>query len=163
MLQEEGLLFGEPNQRSRVAGLAGEELEMLYAARITLESLGVRLTAGQLSREENRAAVAALHEMDNRHAAGDVAGWMVAHRCFHRQMVSRCGPTVLRTINSYTAQTERYCHTEDLAGRRRQDIAILRAVRMGDAETAVRLTAEHLTGIALRGKAIAAAVQMVTR
>ena len=71
MLQEEGLISSEPNQRSRVLGLDAEELDSLYAARITLESLGARLTAGRLSREEIRGATSAFKEMERTYRAGD--------------------------------------------------------------------------------------------
>jgi len=74
MLQEEGLISAEPNQRSRVLGFDPEELELLYAGRVTLECLGVRLTAGQLSRKEERSAGAALREMERAHRAGEVPG-----------------------------------------------------------------------------------------
>ena len=66
MLQEEGLIAGEPNQRSRVLGFDPEELELLYAGRVALECLGVRLTAGHLSREEERSATSAMREMSGR-------------------------------------------------------------------------------------------------
>ena len=46
MFQEEGLIAGGLNQRSRVLGFDPDELELLYAGRVTLECLGVRLTAG---------------------------------------------------------------------------------------------------------------------
>jgi len=39
MLQEEGLVEIEPNQRTRVAGLDPQELDDLYASRILLETL----------------------------------------------------------------------------------------------------------------------------
>src|SRR6202162_6569657 len=39
MLQEEGLVEIEPNQRTRVAGLDPEELDAVYASRILLENV----------------------------------------------------------------------------------------------------------------------------
>jgi DNA-binding GntR family transcriptional regulator len=165
MLQEEGLLSAEPNQRSRVTGLPDDELALLYAARIALESLSVRLTAGHLTPDEDRAAVSALREMRHCHQSGDPAGWAVAHRRFHRQMISGGGSAAIRTLNSYTAQTDRYCHTEDFQRHRRQDAAILRAVRAADAGQAAELTARHLADLARRTghtEAIGTALRMVT-
>src|ERR1044072_8801196 len=51
MLQREGLLEGEPNKRIVVAPFSAEDMEELYALRITVEALGVRLTVPQLSEE----------------------------------------------------------------------------------------------------------------
>jgi len=156
MLQEEGLVSAEPNQRSRVIGLDPEELELLYAARVTLESLGVRLTAGRLTRSESRDAGAAYREMERSYRAGDLAGWAVAHRRFHRLLVGRCGASVLRTISSYAEQSERYVridqtsHQDAFSARQCEHDAILDAVRDGDALRAVAEMAAHLAGTARR-------------
>ena len=156
MLQEEGLVSAEPNQRSRVLGFDPEELEQLYAARIVLESLGVRLTAGKLTAEENRDAAAALREMDRAHRAEDMVSWSTAHHRFHRVLAVRCGARVLRTIASYAEQSDRYVrayqsrHRDHFPQRHREHAAILAAVQDGDRNTAGRLMAEHLAGTAFR-------------
>ena len=156
MLQEEGLLSAEPNQRSTVLNLDAEELELLYAARITLECLGVRLTAGRLTRDESREATAAMREMERTFRVGDLTSWAVAHRRFHRLMVGRCGAPVLRTISSYAEQSERYVrvdqvtHEETFATRMLEHAAILDAVRAGDAQRAVAEMAGHLATTARR-------------
>jgi DNA-binding GntR family transcriptional regulator len=178
MLQEEGLVSAEPNQRSQVIGLDPAELELLYAARVTLESLGVRLTAGRLTREESRDAGAAFREMERTHRAGDLSSWALAHRRFHRLLVGRCGPSVLRTISSYAEQSERYvrldqsAHRDGFAARQCEHAAILDAVRDGDAQRAVAAMAGHLAGTARRvienfapgrgAPSVTAAVEMVT-
>lgn len=155
MLQEEGLIAGEPNQRSRVLGFDPDELELLYAGRVTLECLGVRLTAGRLSREEERSAVAAIREMDRTQRAGDTAGWSVAHHRLHRLLIGRSGSAVLRTTASYAEQSDRYVRAYQLrhdafAARQREHTAILEAVRDGEPHRAVELMAQHLSGTALR-------------
>jgi DNA-binding GntR family transcriptional regulator len=178
MLQEEGLISAEPNQRSRVLGFDPDELELLYAGRVALECLGVRLTAGHMSREEERSAWAARREMDRAHRAGDVSAWSVAHHRFHRLLIGRCGAAVLRTTASYAEQSERYVrayqvqHDEAFAERQREHGAILEAVRDGRARQAVELMAYHLSGTALRvmedfapgrpAAAVLAAVELVT-
>ncbi|SHK07036.1 transcriptional regulator, GntR family [Pseudonocardia thermophila] len=156
MLQEEGLVSAEPNQRSVVLGLDAEALDSLYAARITLESLGARLTAGRMTREEVRSAAAAHKEMDRTYRAGDYASWTVAHRRFHRLLVGRSGAPVLRTISSYAEQSERYVridqltNTQDFEARQREHQAIFDAVRHGDGKAAVVEMARHLSGSARR-------------
>jgi DNA-binding GntR family transcriptional regulator len=156
MLQEEGLVSAEPNQRSRVLGIDPDELDMLYAARVTLESLGVRVTAGRLSREDLRSAAGAMREMDRAYRADDMPSWSVAHHRFHRTVVSGCGTRVLRTITSYAEQSERYVrslqarHRDGFPARHREHEAILAAVQDGDPERAVTQMAQHLAGTALR-------------
>jgi DNA-binding GntR family transcriptional regulator len=178
MLQEEGLIAGEPNQRSRVLGFDPEELELLYAGRITLECLGVRLTAGHLSREEERSAAAAFREMDRTLRAGDTASWSIAHHRLHRLLTGRAGSAVLRTTASYAEQSDRYVlafqhqHEDAIAERQREHAAILAAVREGQSQRAVELMAHHLSGTALRvmadfapgrpAAAVLAAVDLVT-
>src|SRR3954468_2579677 len=63
MLQEEGLVEIEPNQRTRVAGLDPEELDEIYASRILLETLGLSLTFESFTREQQRKAKQALTAM----------------------------------------------------------------------------------------------------
>ena len=156
MLQEEGLVSGEPNRRSRVVGLDPDQLELLYAARITLESLGVRLTAGRLPRTESPDAAAAYRELDRAQRANDLGSWAMAHRRFHRLLVARCGATVLRTISSYAEQAERYvridlyANRDAVAARQCEHAAILDAVRDGDPQRAVEVMADHLAGTARR-------------
>jgi DNA-binding GntR family transcriptional regulator len=156
MLQEEGLVVGELNQRSRVADFDLDELELLYAARIALEALGARLTAGKLTAAEKREATTALREMDRAHRALDMTSWSRAHHRFHRILVARCGARVLRTIGSYAEQSEPYVrafqarHQELVPDRHREHIEILDAVRDGDRNLAARLMAEHLAGTAQR-------------
>ncbi|WP_300014354.1 GntR family transcriptional regulator [Pseudonocardia sp.] len=156
MLQEEGLVSAEPNQRSVVLGLDADELDSLYAARVTLEALGARLTAGRLTREEIRSTTAAFREMERTYRAGDLSSWAVAHRRFHRLLVSRCGAPVLRTISSYAEQSERYVRIDqntqrhDFEARQREHQAIFDAVRDGDAHGAAVEMAHHLSGTARR-------------
>ena len=178
MLQEEGLISAEPNQRSRVLGFDPEELELLYAGRVALECLGVRLTAGHISREEERSARAARREMDRAYRAGAGGAWAAAHLRFHRLLNGRCGSAILRTTASYAKQSERYVrayqvqHDESYAEREGEHGALLEAVRDGRAQQAVELMAHHLSGTALRvmedfapgrpAAAVQAAVELVT-
>jgi DNA-binding GntR family transcriptional regulator len=161
-----------------VLGFDPDELELLYAGRVALECLGVRLTAGRLSREEERSAGTALRELERTHRANDIAGWSVAHHRFHRLLISRCGSAILRTTASYAEQSDRYVrayqhqHTDAFAERQREHAAVLEAVRDGLPQRAVELMAHHLSGTALRvmadfapgrpASAVLAAVELVT-
>ena len=52
LLQMEGLLRAEPRRRVRVSPLSTEDFEDLYAIRIALDNLAVRLTVPQLDQTE---------------------------------------------------------------------------------------------------------------
>ena len=54
MLQEEGLVEIEPNQRTRVAGLDPAELDDVYASRILLETLALSMTLEQFTPDRQR-------------------------------------------------------------------------------------------------------------
>src|ERR1700759_299510 len=63
MLQEEGLVEIEPNQRTRVAGLDPQELDDVYASRILLETLALSMTMtafGAASRKEAKRLLTAM-------------------------------------------------------------------------------------------------------
>src|SRR6266550_8467747 len=56
MLQEEGFVDFEPNQRMRVAGLDPAELDTDYASRIALETLALSMTLAAIGAPERREA-----------------------------------------------------------------------------------------------------------
>src|SRR3989440_12360193 len=56
MLQEEGLVEIEPNQRTRVAGLDPRELDDVYASRILHETLALSLTLDGFGTADQRQA-----------------------------------------------------------------------------------------------------------
>ena len=64
MLQREGLIEGESNKRMRVAGLSLDGLEDLYAMRILLEGLAIRLSVPLLSKEALAMLKNLLNEME---------------------------------------------------------------------------------------------------
>jgi DNA-binding GntR family transcriptional regulator len=151
MLQEEGLIDADVNARGRVTGFDGDELDALYAARILLEGLGVRITAGRLSREEAQDVSARLHDMDRAQQGADPAAWADAHRCFHRLLNSRSGAALIRSIASYAERSERYVravqtsHPDSVERGRQEHYELFVAVLGGDGEQASRLAAAHLS------------------
>ena len=56
MLQEEGLIEAEPNQRMRVTGLDPAELDSSYAARILLDALALSMTIDEFDDAKTREA-----------------------------------------------------------------------------------------------------------
>src|SRR6201991_4160744 len=56
MLQKEGLVEIEPNQRTRVSGLDPQELDDVYASRILLETLALSMTIGHFGAASRKEA-----------------------------------------------------------------------------------------------------------
>src|SRR5271163_5179697 len=84
MLQEEGLVEIEPNQRTRVAGLDPQELDDIYASRILLETLSLSMTMGSFGTETRKEAKRLLAAMRRAAKAGDFGAWFAAHADYHR-------------------------------------------------------------------------------
>lgn len=178
MLQEEGLIDTETNQRARVRDLDPNELDQLYGVRIALESLAARITAGRISDEEANEARAALSAMDDAMARSDMDGWVNAHRQFHRLCVARANEPLLRVINSYSERSERYLrlyqmwHPQSFSIAHDEHEAILQAVIDGDSLDAGSRMAHHLAKTSLTvlhdvsadsaGKAIREALAMAS-
>ena len=108
MLQREGLIEGESNKRMRVARLSLDGLEDLYAMRILLEGLAIRLsvpllTEGALSALENL-----LQEMEKFARMEDYEAWEVPHRKFHTGLVQCVGERQRSEIMRLSEHAERY-------------------------------------------------------
>jgi DNA-binding GntR family transcriptional regulator len=148
MLQAEGLIEADLNQRGRVRGFDPEELDQLYGARITLESLAARITTGRMSSEEVDEAWDCLARMDG--AGDDMVTWVQTHRRFHRLCMARAGEPLVSTINSYSERSERYLrlyqiwHPASFAAARADHEEILRAVQGTDDAYTGECMAKHL-------------------
>lgn len=157
MLQEEGLVVFEPNQRMSVAGLDPVDLDVTYGARIMLECLAVAMTVSELSPQQRRQAKSALAEMRRAARAPDRTRWFAAHSEYHRLLGTAAGDPLRSQLRTLADRSARYM-------RIRQDLdprdwpqasdpehrAILEAVTAGDERTAVSLTAHHLEATARR-------------
>src|SRR6266851_8406901 len=84
MLQEEGLVEIEPNQRTRVAGLDPAELDDVYASRILLETLALSMTIGNFGAVSRKEAKRMLTAMRRAARTGDFDAWFAAHAGYHR-------------------------------------------------------------------------------
>ncbi|MBF4571851.1 GntR family transcriptional regulator [Herbiconiux sp. VKM Ac-1786] len=151
MLQQEGLIDVQLNQRAVIRELDAHEVDDLYGTRIALESLGVRITSGHLTEAEDASASTLLQLMRDSVASGDMAAWVAAHRRFHSVCTIRAGEPLARLILSYSERTERYLRFAQLAhpgafgSAELEHQAILDALRSGDAARGGALMAEHLS------------------
>src|SRR5919108_3154492 len=88
MLQEEGYVEFEPNQRMRVADLDPAELDADYASRIVLETLAMSMTLESIGPRQRREAGRLLAAMRRAARAGDLPAWFGAHHAYHRVMTA---------------------------------------------------------------------------
>jgi GntR family transcriptional regulator, rspAB operon transcriptional repressor len=151
MLQREGLIDSEPNRRVRVAALSVTDLEQLYAARIVIDALRVRLVVPRLTPDE-------LAEMGQRldamAAERDLDPWDVHHRVFHDLLKQPVGTRLDRTAQDLFDHTERYrrvylAEPRAWLAAEREHTAIFEACSGGDAVTASHQVARHLGTTAL--------------
>jgi DNA-binding GntR family transcriptional regulator len=108
MLQAEGFVDSVPNRRVRVANLSVSDLEQLYAQRIVLEALAVRLSVSFFSQADFRQLRGLLRAMDIYAAAQDVAGWDQPHRIFHRGLSAHAGVRIASQVMLLGDRAQRY-------------------------------------------------------
>src|SRR5438552_252122 len=98
MLQEEGLVEIEPNQRTRVSGLDPAELDDVYASRILLETLALSMTVGNFGAASRKEAKRLLAAMRRAAKTGDFDAWFGAHADYHRLVTATAGETLQRQL-----------------------------------------------------------------
>jgi DNA-binding GntR family transcriptional regulator len=151
MLQSEGLVEAQRGRRSRIALVSATDLDQVYAQRITLEALAVRLASPRMSAADIEELRALLAEMDEIAATRDFARWDVPHRRFHRSLVSGAGERLDATMRDLADHAERYRRILLEQPRAWSAVAvehrgIVDAVEAGDhREAASRLAAHYAT------------------
>jgi DNA-binding GntR family transcriptional regulator len=154
LLEREGLIIAEVNQRARVAPFSIEDLEQLYAVRIVTEALGVALSVSRFTPDELAALDAALAEMDAL-AGVDIVAWEEVHQRFHRLLARHAGARLERLIADCFEHAERYRRAY-VTGEPRawsqgaaEHREIVEACRARDAALASAQLARHLSRTAL--------------
>lgn len=151
MLQEEGLVASEPNQRTRVLGFDPVELDTTYGARIMLECLGTAVTIGRFDPEVEATAARALAQMRQLARLRDVDAWFVAHGEFHGALTAGAGEPLRTQLRLLADRSARYIRIaqefdplswQEEGDQEHEDL--LAAVSAGDREVAVPLAARHL-------------------
>jgi DNA-binding GntR family transcriptional regulator len=157
MLQEEGLVEIEPNQRTRVAGLDPHELDDIYASRILMETLALSMTMGSFEATDRKAAGRLLAAMRRAAKTGDFAGWFAAHASYHRLITASAGDALQRQLRIFADRTIRYIRIYQLSDQNSWQAAgdvehaqILEALVAGDERGALTGMAHHLARTALR-------------
>lgn len=157
-VQSEDLLEAQENRRLRVAGLDPADLGELYAMRIMLESLGVRLTVAGLDAEGLDRIRASFEAHVRACEERDLETARQHHREFHFGLFGGCGPRLLGELRDLWDHAQRYRRLY-LGGRadeigllhlaRRDHEAILAAAEDADATLCAELSARHMAHVAL--------------
>ncbi|WP_405959979.1 GntR family transcriptional regulator [Streptomyces sp. NBC_00024] len=155
LLQEEGLIDAQPDQRARVRAVDPEDLDGVYGARIMLETLAVSMTAKSLTAEDLEHMGEALRRMRELAGSDRMDEWHAAHKEFHRVATQSVGPQLQRMIASLGEHAERYIRLAQMGvpsswGRAHADHeALLDTLRLNDPAEAGRVIARHLARTAL--------------
>jgi DNA-binding GntR family transcriptional regulator len=157
MLQEEGLVEIEPNQRTRVAGLDPQELDDVYASRILLETLALSMTIGRFGAASRKEARRLLTVLRRAAKSGDFETWFAAHADYHRLVTDAAGDALQRQLRVFADRTTRYIRIYQLSDPGSWQMAgdvehaqILEAVVADDEGAALSGMAHHLERTALR-------------
>ncbi len=162
MLQNEGLIEAEHHQRARVPAFEPAIVDSLYASRILLEALGIRLTIPHIDQADTQALNQTLADLDEVAARkdSDLDAWEVRHRRFHGLLVHAAEASQRQRMARLADQCEYYRrlyyrlvsqHTltrpvEAIAAEHR---AIADACFQGKADLAASLLARHYARTAL--------------
>ena len=156
MLQEGGLVTGEPNFRSRVLGFDPRDIEALYMKRIMMESLAVTFTTRAMSPAQKGRLAEVVHALEGPDAHAHFSLWQELHREFHRVIVAQAGDAYAADLEALEKRSERYQSAykgEHLPGwwqrGEQEHRALYDAISAGDAMLAGELSARHLARTAL--------------
>ena len=157
LLQTEGLLRSEPRRRVRVSPITTDDFEDLYAMRVVLDSLAVRLTVPLLSREELAEIRVAYLEATAAAGREDLDAYRDAHRRFHSGLFAHAGARLVARVEEYWDHAERYRLLYMRSGEITDHVrlvdadhgGILEAAEQRDAVLAGKRTAAHLARTAL--------------
>lgn len=156
MLERHGLVVSEHNKRFRVAGFSAQDLDELYALRITLEGLAARVGIPVMEADDlgllRQQAVA----MDAAMAARDYDGWNEPHIAFHQNLIARGGMRTVTVAGQLSQHAERYRYASMLPLRpssweqaQLDHAALLTAAEERDGERVAHLLAAHYGRVAL--------------
>jgi DNA-binding GntR family transcriptional regulator len=159
MLQAEGLVESEFQQRMRVTVVTPEEVDAVYATWILVDSLSTAITVPRITRDDLARIEAALQKMNAAAEPQSKDTWEDVHRDFHDTLVMHAGPVLQGYIDLCWDRSERVRRTRAraaiLSWRMSEDehAAIVRAYAEGSVEQAVQGVSRHLarTAVAVIG------------
>ncbi len=162
MLQREGLVEAEPNHRVRVAGFSFPDLEQLYAMRISLEALAIRLSVPCLQTVELDRLEGFLAQKAELSTPETYERWEVLHRAFHLGLIAHAGPRIVKMAAQLSDHAERYRRFYSTETPRafergmREHRSILDACLARDPVAAAECLARHYSSVVLGTLAVLA-------
>ena len=159
LLQEEGLIENQPDQRAFVRQIDPGELDSVYTSRIMLEAVAVSITVRLATAGHVERMNSALQQMRAYQADEDIDRWQEAHRQFHGVTTEGAGPNLQNSITSLRETSERFLRLAQLghlASWARWDAdheALVEAFKAHDHDAAVRTIAQHLARTAFTAMA----------
>ena len=142
-LEAEGLVESRRNRRPRVRPFDSHDLDSVYAARVLLEPLALRLTVPRLTAGDFSALRERLAAMRRVAAQAEIAAWETAHGAFHRRLISGAPAPLREQIETLMARADRYrriaVHDDTAQGRASGDAehqALIEACEAHDAARA---------------------------
>jgi DNA-binding GntR family transcriptional regulator len=151
-LAGEGLIVLRPQRGARVAEVSAAETLDVYATRILLEPMVLRLSLERSDARRRETIGAAWEALEAAHAGRPRTPLDLepAHSGFHEALLAACGsPSLLRMCSQLATQSLRYSvltgsDPKRIAAGRREHRALLDAVLGGDEPRALSLAAAHL-------------------
>lgn len=152
LLQRDGLIAAQVNQRARVAALSLGEVEHLYALRVVNETMALAVSVPRFTADELDELDRMVEAVEAAEASG-FALWEERHHRFHMGLVQHAGRRMLGSIGQWAEHTARYRRIYigddgwSLGGREHPVLVAL--CRSGDVTAATTLLARHLSRAAL--------------
>lgn len=144
-LEMQGLIRLEAHRTVVIAPLTGRELDELYVIRIDLDSSGLAAS------EASDADIGTISQLARQKPAREPVAQLERNRAFHRAIYASCGNGALVAyLDQLWDRTDRYpliLVKQELVGgaaSRQEHIDIADAVADRDAESAARLTRDHI-------------------
>jgi DNA-binding GntR family transcriptional regulator len=149
-LVNDGLLVAVRNKGFRVVELSDRDLDEITEMRVLLEAPTVGALAGRLTDEQLDRLVATAEEVQRHAAAGELVDYVETDRALHLALLSLAGNRrLVGTVEQLRARSRlsglgTLVEEGRLTESAGEHLAILDALRQGDAERAERLTAAHV-------------------
>jgi DNA-binding GntR family transcriptional regulator len=155
MLQEQGFVTSERNQRPRVATFSTEKLEAVFAQRILLGALCTKLTVPQLSTADVDRMGRLIDDMAEAELDEDPERWRQIDDAFHHSHYAHASDALKADLLNLNERAQLFRYT--WYSQRRSTVALTdddhesihEACADGDAQKAARLVARHFATIAI--------------
>lgn len=145
-LESDGLIELRPHRGALVTALTPDQIRHIYDARLALEAHLLRRAIDAMTPEKLTVLEGLAAEVDAAEAGDD---FLKARLRFYNELYSSAdNPLILSMIEKLRSDVGRYWLRLRVAKKERHHATLLRYIRAGDAEGAVRWRANHLAEVA---------------